>query len=183
MKLSTRERYIAIGVGAVIGLYLLDSVLLSPLLNRLSAASAAVDEGKSALQSGMAVQQNRLNSQKRWVKLAGDSLKTDASTAESQLLNRVSEYAGNSQLAVASLKPERSEKEKGFMRITIRASATGTMAQVSRFLYSLRTADFPLNINDLRIVSRRDGTDDLSIDIGVSTIFIPPPEPTPEVRR
>lgn len=183
MKLSNRERIIAIGVGAVIGLYVLDSVLLSPLLGRLNAATTAIDEGQSTLQSGVALQQNRLNAQKRWVKLAGDSLKTDASAAEAQLLNRVSDYASGSQLAVASLKPERSEKEKGFQRITIRASATGTMEQISKFLFRLRTADFPVNVNDLRIVSRRDGTDDLSIDIGVSTIFIPPAEVTPEVRR
>lgn len=183
MKLSNRERIIAIGVGAAIGLYVLDAVLLSPLFDRLNVASTAIDEGNAKLQAGTALQANRLNAQKRWVKLAGDSLKTDASAAEAQLLNRVSDYAGGAQLAVASLKPERSEKEKGFQRITIRASASGTMAQVSKFLYSLRTADFPVNVNDLRIVSRRDGTDDLSIDIGVSTIFIPPPEPTPEVRR
>jgi hypothetical protein len=181
MKLSNRERMIATGVGAVIGLYVLDSVLLSPLFDRLNAATVAVDEGRAKLQSGVALQQNRLNAQRRWVKLAGDSLKTDASTAEAQLLNRVSDYASGAQLAVASLKPERSEKEKGFQRITIRASATGTMAQVSAFLYKLRTADFPLNINDLRIVSRRDGADDLAVDIGVSTIFVPPVET--EVRR
>jgi Tfp pilus assembly protein PilO len=183
MKLSKREKLIAIGVGAAVGLYVFDSVLLSPLFDRLNAAESAVLEGKAKLDANVALQANRLNSQKRWVKLAGDSLKTDASAAEAQLLNRVSDFASGAQLAVASLKPERSEKEKGFQRITIRASATGTMAQVSKFLYSLRTADFPVNVNDLRVVSRRDGSDDLALEIGVSTIFIPPAEPTPEVRR
>ncbi|MFT3787652.1 MAG: type II secretion system protein GspM [Tepidisphaeraceae bacterium] len=182
MALSKREKMIAIGVGAMVGLYLLDSVFVSPLFERLATANSHIDTDLKEQARGKALFDNRLRAQRRWNEIAGDTLKTDASTAEGQLLNRVRDYATAARLDVASLKPDRAEKEKGFQRITIRANATGSMAQVSRFLYALREADFPLRVSDLRVSSRKDGTDDLAIEIGVSTIFVPPTE-TPEVRR
>ena len=177
MNLSKRERLIGIGTATVIGLLALDSLFLSPLWARYDVAHRAVEEGQRELDRAQQLFQNKLRAQRRWNEITGTTLKNDASAAESQLLNRVRDYAQSANLVLGSLKPERIEKEKDFQRITIRASATGTMEQTSRFLYALRNADIPLRVSDVQINSRKDGVDDVAVQIGISTIFVPPPEP------
>ena len=177
MKLSGRERIIAIGAVGVIGALALDSVLITPLIDRMNTANAVVKSNEQALNDGKALIENQTAAARAWKRIAGESLKRDASAAEGQLLNKVRDYAQSSGLAVSSLKPERSEKENDFQRITVRASATGNMSQMSRFLYSLKNADIPLRVSDVQFAARKEGTDDLSLQIGVSTIYIPPPDP------
>lgn len=174
MKLSKRERIIAIVVVAVVTLFIIDQVFLSPLLERLSIANRSIQDGQLALKNADALRQNSVRAQRNWTEIAGDTLKRDASTAEQQLLNRIQDWAQNSNLALTSLKPERNEKEKDFDKVTIRTSANGSMSQIGRFLFALKDSRVPVRVSDLQITSRRDGTDDLTVQLGISTIYLQP---------
>jgi type II secretory pathway component PulM len=173
MMLSSRERWIAIATAVVVGLLLLDRVLLSPLLKRLDAANAQLQQHQDALRRADQLFDNRLRAQRRWRDMAGKTLASDAPTAESQVLNRAREWAQAAGLTLTSLKPERNERERDFQKITIRATGTGTMSQVSRFVYATQVADIPIRITDIQILARRDGTDDLSLQVGLATIYMP----------
>ena len=48
------------------------------------------------------------------------------------------------------------------------------MSQVGRFLYRIQTATVPVRITDLTINSRKEGTDDLAVQLGIATIYLPP---------
>jgi hypothetical protein len=101
-----------------------------------------------------------------------------ASQAESQVLNSVREWAQDARLSLSSVKPERTEKEKDYYKITFRATASGTMQQVTRFLYSVQTGSVPARITDVSITSRKEGTDDLTLTLGIATIH-----PVPESEK
>ena len=77
------------------------------------------------------------------------ALRTDSSEAESVILNSVREWAQDAGLMLSSVKPERAEKEKQFMKITFRANATGNIAAISRFMWSLQTSKAPIRVTDL----------------------------------
>lgn len=173
MMMSQRERWIGIVAGVVVGLLLLDQVVLSPLLARLSEASERVDQHQRELAQADQLFQNRLRAQRKWRDMAGVALLRDAPGAESQVLNRVREWAATNGLTLTSLKPERSEKEREFHRITIRATATGTMAQTAGFLHAVQTSGIPIRVADIQIASRREGIDDLSLQMGLATIYMP----------
>lgn len=177
MAMSPRERWIAIGLGVVVGAYALDAVLLTPLTERLRIADKSIGDDTVALTTADGLQANQDVANRRWKELTGTTLKSDFSAAESQLLNRVRDVAQSSGLTLDSLKPERSEKQKDFQRMTYRAATTGNMKQTAKFLDALRTADIPLRLTDVQISSRKDGTDDLTMQAGIATIYVLPPEP------
>ncbi len=177
MTMSKRERYIAIGAGVVIFALLLDQVLLSPMFKRLSDANLAIEDYQSSLREANNLFDSDIAASRRWKELAGTGLKADASAAEGQLLDRVREAAQNAGLSVQSLKPDRSERVNGFYRITLRVSATGSMSRMTRFLHNLQTSKIPLRMSDLQVSARKEGTDDLALQLGVSTIFDAPPPP------
>jgi hypothetical protein len=174
-----REKMIALVASSVIGLALLDQVLLSPLFLRLSEANTRITEDEAELARARNLFTTRTRAERRWRELAGATLKTDASAAESQLLNKVRDWAQGANLKLASLKPERAEKEAGFDKITIRAAGDGSLAQVSRFLYTLQTADIPVRVSDLTLTSRKPGTDELTLQVGIATIFNRPADAKP----
>lgn len=178
MKLSTREKWVGVGAVVLLGALMLDQLLLSPLLARLQAADTEIAETQRLQLRAQQVFQNATRARRKWSDIAGKSLTADASSAESQLLNRVRDWSQGADLSLSSLKPERTEKEKDFEKATIRATGNGSMQQIARFLNSVHTADIPVRISDLQITSRKEGTDDLQLQVGISTIFVPPQEPT-----
>jgi hypothetical protein len=175
--MSKRERMVGLIAGGVLGVLALDQLLVSPLLARKADAdqrlTAALDDQKRATQ----VFQRDLARRREWKEIAGESLKVDAPAAESQLLNRVRDWAQEAGLGLTSLKPERNDREQGYQKLTIRATGTGTMRQTSRFLQSVQNADIPIRVNELQLTARREGTDDLNVSIAVATIYLPPEAP------
>jgi hypothetical protein len=91
----------------------------------------------------------------------------------------VQRWAQESGITLSSLKPDRPESEKQFQKITIRATGSASMQSIARFLNRIQTSPKPLRISDIQITSHKEGTDELAIHIGVSTLFLAPEVPKP----
>lgn len=177
MTMSKREKRIGIVAGVVIGLLALDSVLISPLIARRSDANTRIDNATLDLSRAQQLFANDLRARRAWSELSGDSLRPDASTAESQVLNAARRWAQDAGLTLASLKPERSEREQGFVKITVRATGSGSMRRIAQFLYAVQQSDLPIRVSDIQLDSRSPTSDELSIQLGLATIYLPPEDP------
>jgi hypothetical protein len=174
MTINKRERTIGIVAGAVVGLLLLDQVLITPLLARWTDADDKIELATMDRNSAedLIFASERANGQ--WSRMIGTQLHRDASEAESQVLNSVREWAQEAGMNLSSVKPERTEKEKDFFKITFRATGSGGMAQVGRFLWRLETASVPVRVTDVTITSRKPGTDELGVQLGIATSYLAP---------
>ena len=172
--MTKRERTIAIVAVGAVGLLALNHVVLEPLWQRMQVADARVATAQQGLEEARNLFDTDLRARRKWKEIAGESLRTDAPSAEGQVLNHVRDWAQSAGLSLTSLKPERSEPEEGFQKITIRATGTGGMEQVARFLHSVQTAKIPVRVADVQIASRREGSNDLQLQVGLSTIYLPP---------
>lgn len=184
MTFSKREKIMAVLAGSALVLLGLNFYLLEPLLQRRERAEAAIARAQRNLSEAAGTFDNDLRARRRWNEMTGQTLRTDGPSAESQLLNHARQWAQEAGLTLTSLKPERNERELEFQRITIRATALGNMQSVARFLYEVQTSSIPVRISDVQIVSRREGSDELSMQVGLSTIYLPPAPNSPrEVMR
>jgi ribosomal protein L22 len=180
--MSKRERYAAIAAAAVLGILLLDQVLVTPLLARWSDADAQIQLAASDRERAARLIVTSKRANRTWDEMIGQQLRRDASEAESQVLNSVREWAQEAGMTLSSLKPERTEKEKDFHKITFRATGGGSMAQVARFLWRIETATVPVRVTDVTITSRKPGTDDLGVQLGIATSYLAA-EPTERAAR
>jgi hypothetical protein len=90
-------------------------------------------------------------------------------------LHNVRDWASEAGLNLASVNPQRAERERDFQKLTFRATATGGLGQIGRFLYKIQNASMPVRITDLSISSHgREGNDDLSLSLAIATIYLPP---------
>jgi hypothetical protein len=177
MTLSKRERYVGIATAAALAILALDRFFLDPLMTQAVELDAETSLAQQDLDRAnrLFASNRRLNGE--WSKLAGDRLARDGSAAENQVLHSVRDWAQESGLTLSSLKPERTERERGLGKVTVRATGTGGMAQISRFLWHVQTADIPVRLTDVQITTRKEGTDDLSVQLGLATVFVAPEPP------
>jgi Tfp pilus assembly protein PilO len=177
--MSKREKTIAWVAGLAIGAFALDSIVVSPLLARQESAQLRVADATAQLTKADQLDLNRRRAERVWGEMGGNTLKLDQPQAETQLLNHARDWAQRSGLELTSLKPERTELEQGFGKITVRASATGGMQSLARFMYEVQNAQIPVRIVDVTVNSRQEGTDELVMQVGLATIYQPPEDPDP----
>ncbi|HEX8339926.1 MAG TPA: GspMb/PilO family protein [Tepidisphaeraceae bacterium] len=171
MKLNKRERYIVIAVGLVVGIFVLDRFIYTPLSERYELATQRVNDGRLELLDGDGKLRNSVAARRNWKRVTGVKVADNAQAAESQLLNKLREWQQNAGLELNASAPARSDKEKGFEKVTTNRTAAGRMEQIARFLYSVQTSDIPVRINRVSLNTRKDGADDITVNIEIASIY------------
>ena len=174
MVLSKRERYVGIITIAVLAILCLDQFVVGPLLSRKAELDSQLSAKRLELDSGEHDIANSRRRGQQWAQMLKSGLRQDESAAEGQLIRNVIDWAQEAGMSLSSVKRERMEKEKDFYRITVRATGNGQMAQIGKLLYRMQTAPSPVRVGDLTISSRKEGADDLTFQVGISTIFLAP---------
>ncbi len=174
MVISKRERYVGIAAIAAAALLGLDSYLLTPYLTQRDAIAAGRDDAKRRLSEADSLFERQRRLRDLWAEMQRGGLKVNPSQAESQALQAVLDWAQGAGVELAALKPERSTQEGKFQVISFNVTGNGSMASISRLLWSLETASIPVRLNDMQITPRKEGTDDLSVRLSVSALCMPP---------
>jgi len=177
LSLTKRERNLAIGTGVTVGALLVYFVIISPLQQ----AWSDVESGQRAIvqqqHDARLVFNNRDHLKKAWETLTKSGLQSDASLAESQALNAVSRIADRAGVMGVALKTDSPSTEGSFVVKGVQMSGKGTMRQISQMIFLLESAPTPLRIVSLTISPQREGTDDLTVQMSLSTICLAPPPP------
>ncbi len=182
MNISQRERRVATIAGVVIGALVLYEYVVDPQVQRLARLDADIAVSSTELDGANTLLEASRSASRQLSQMAGAGLRRSDAAAESELLNGVREWAQESRMTLSGVKRERTEKEKDFNKITFRASGSGGIGQIGRFLHRLQTASIPVRISDMTINSRKDGTDDLGITLSISTIYLAPQADKPAAR-
>lgn len=169
------------GIIAVIGLSLLviDQLGLEPLLNyrvRIKTEQAKVDKQLVAARKLIKEQPSIA---KAWRDRQNSGLKDSSSEAESQVQDALARWGTETGLTLTASRQDRpvTDKDKTFQEIVVRASANGSMAALTQMLWRIETTRLPLRINALSITPRQEATDDLAVQLTLSTICqAPAPE-------
>src|SRR5438067_2053855 len=175
MVVSKRERMIGIITMIVLAALVLDQFVFEKLLDQKRDL-----EGQKAVATQTLHEKNILIHQSaedkpRWDQMRRDGLLNDASRTETQIYNNLNAWAREAGLSPPpALKSDRTEKEKDFYKLTLRATGNGAMSQIARFLWHIQTANIPVKITELTISSRKEGADDLSLTMSVATAYLAP---------
>ncbi|MEX1016442.1 MAG: GspMb/PilO family protein [Phycisphaeraceae bacterium] len=184
MQMSRREKLIALVTLALIVLFLGDRLVVAPALAyrtqlaaeaQLQAEQRAVNE---RLYDGLA------SLETRWRDLRAAGLTDGAADAEARLLQAVRGWASEAGLSVTSLVPDRIEPADRLPRVHVRVVGTGDMRQVVTLLSRLEAADLPVRIEEMQLSARREGADELTLNLRLTTLYVTdPPAADPRPRR
>ena len=185
MILTKREKYIAIGVGAAMAILLLDSYVLSPFVERHRKINEGMDNVTAQIaRAGKLVKQEK-ELKPVWARITTMGLKPASSEAESQAENAVQELIRDSGLSLTAIKPDRPSVDGQFEVVGIHATATGRMGAIGKLVWALETTPIPMRIVDLVVTPQKEGTDQLQVQVTVSTLSttaIEPDKNSPSTR-
>jgi Type II secretion system (T2SS), protein M subtype b len=179
---SKREKYIGIGTGLAIALLILDNFVVEPYFAQLDAIGTRHDLAAQTISNAATTFVRERKLQKIWTDMQSNGLKTDSAAADSQLQHALLDWANEAGVTPQVLKSDLTRKEGMFQVIGYRVTASGTMRSISRFLWALETASMPIRVTDVRVTPEREGTDDLSVQLGVSTLCAPAADEKPAVK-
>jgi len=172
MVVSRRERYIAMGAVAVAALVAFDQLLLGPLLSYRDGMDARQSKLATDIAKAEAAIARGSETMSQWNAVRA-SLQPGPAEAESQILHAVRDWAEDAQLDMSLVKPERLADKTRLPEITVHAAGTGSMEAVSRFMWRLETGRLPVRMTELQLAPRKEGTDDLNVELQISTIYLP----------
>jgi hypothetical protein len=168
--LSQRERNIVIATVTTLSLLAVFEWGVSPYL----AKRAEVVASRKALDDDLEKRDRLFSRQDRlrkvWKEIQAGGLKTDSYEAESQAETAVLTWAGAAGLELTGIKADRSVTEGKFQINSFHITVTGPLRSVSRLFYAIETASIPLRINEVQIRPQREGTDELTVQVSLSTL-------------
>lgn len=179
MVLSQRERYIAIGLGALVVLVVVWLYGLAPLLDWSDKIKQ--DEqaqiGQKAKDETLFLENRKL--QKVWAEMQKGGLMDNPSDAQTQLHQAVTDWAIQSGVQVSnqtneSAAPVDAKAAPGFVQAGIKVSCFGTTSGIAKLLYQIEVAKIPARVHQITISSKKEGMDDLQLDMTLTTLCVVP---------
>jgi Tfp pilus assembly protein PilO len=171
MILSKRERFIIAATLIVVAAAVLYLYVLTPLDDSRKALEDRKEGLLNELERARTLLARKREIEPKWEQMTAGGLKSDPTEAESLILHAVQDWAREAGLKLASLKPERLLEKKSLHEISFKATATGSMNAVTKFLWQLETAKVPVRVKDLQLGTRKEGTDDLTLQLRLSTLY------------
>jgi len=177
--LSQRERYIAIGLGAVLVLVALWLWVFSPL----ESWREQIDKDREAqnkLQHDderLFADQKRL--QKVWQDMQQGGLMDNPYDAQTQLHQAVTDWAIQSGVNVSNQTNEppqavAGDQKSGFVQAGIKVTSAGTTSGIAKLIYQIEVAKIPTRVHQITISSKKEGADDLQLDMNLTTLCVMP---------
>jgi Tfp pilus assembly protein PilO len=177
MMISGRERLIIVVAAVVVALLGLDRYVITPLLDYRDTLEAQKQGLLGQMDRATALLAHKREIGPKWREMTAGGLKRDPTEAEIQILHVVQDWAREAGLKLASMKPERLPEKRSLQEISFQGVGTGSMNAVARFLWRVETAKVPVRVKELQLGARKEGTDDLTLQVRLSTVYQPAQRP------
>ncbi|HET6429599.1 MAG TPA: hypothetical protein VFJ30_14375 [Phycisphaerae bacterium] len=171
MTFNQREKILITAVLAVLALLVLDWYALSPLLAGRDAARADHELRQTEKDGALKLIDLGNEQGQLWSRMTTGGLKQGRAEAEGQILRSLRDWAAQAGVNLSSLRPEYPAQQSELPEIIIHAAGTGSMQSARDLLWRIESASIPVRVRMLQIGSRKDGADDLSVQIRVSTLY------------
>lgn len=173
MALSKRESILAWGVGSVALLLAVDLLIVEPYFAQRAKLAELRAKNEDEIVAAKKLRRQESALKAKWAERRSQGLAGDPSDAERQVLGALKDWAGETGVVIASVKPEYIESKKELREITVQASASGSNEAMVKFLFKLQTARFPARITEMQLGSRAD-SEDLALQLRISTLYLTP---------
>lgn len=179
MALNKREKMIAITLGIVLAGVAANSMLIKPYFTSRSDLSDQILLMSHKNDKADDVLFNRKRIGDLWKQMQTNGLKTNPSDAEIAAVNAIYSWAEGSRITIDSIKDDNPEQVGDFQQVRTTASLSGNMGGFGRWLWNLETSPLPVQLGDVRLNTKKEGTDSLNMQVTVTVLaFVPQPPKT-----
>ena len=171
MKIDNRQRLLAILAIAIVGLFVLDRVVVTPLVESWKARSATVAQLRKSIEKGNSLMQRESHTRQRWNEVRKSTLPTSASQAEKELLGAFEKWSRDSGVSISSVRPQwKKGATEDYSVLECRVDAAGTLPVLAKFLYNIENSPMAVRTETVELTARDNNGQQIALGLLISAV-------------
>src|SRR5665213_823693 len=171
MVYTQREKKIAIAVMALLGAWVLYSVVVGPYLDRRAQIEKDLQFVQADIDKSDALQRKQQRLLVVWKAMNSNGLQSDAGEAQKQIAHTLEDWRTQTGLTIETMPTPQDHAQGKFRVMTLNPTYVGSQAMLAQMLWRMETASIPLRLEKIQINPRaKEGFDDLKIVMTISTL-------------
>lgn len=171
MNPDVRKKWLIATAVTVVALFVADRFVLTPLASVWTGRSERIAELRGQVTEAQSLVERAGELERRWKEMIDESLPENKGDAEGFVLNKVSEWASGAGVEMSALKP-RWRQDADPPTLECSASGTGSMAQISKFLYALETGPAALRVEDIGLSAEDEKGSKLRMELRFTGVIL-----------
>jgi Tfp pilus assembly protein PilO len=175
MKIKNRQQLLLILAAGVVGVFIADRIVFTPLTNAWKARSERITDLRNRVTKGESLLKLGQDYRARWSQMRTNTLPNTPSLAEQQLLKAVNGWAQESRITLTSESPQPKRDADDYLTLQCRVEATGSLDAVTRFLYAIEHDPLAVRIDTVELSTRDTTGQQLNLGLQLSGLVLNPP--------
>ena len=171
-SINTRQQHLLIVAIAGVALLAADRLLITPLTKSWKARAARIVELERSVSQGGLLRDRDQAIRERWDRMRTNTLPSQTSVAESQVLKAFDRWSRDSGVSISALRPQWKRGSDDYMTLECRADAAGDLASLTRFLYEAESDPLAFKIAVVELTSRDANGEQLTLGLQVSGLLL-----------
>ena len=177
MNPQNRQKILIILAVSIAALWLGDRMIATPLIQSYKERTTRIASLRKTVAKGTQIVARENIIRDRWDGMRSNTLPSEVSVAESQVLKAFDRWSQESKISITSIKPQWKRNADEFMTLECRVDASGSLANVTRFLYEVERDPLALKVDGVELSTRDNTGQQLTLGLQVSGLLITPVEP------
>ena len=175
MRSENRQQLLIILTGVVVGLFLFDKIVITPLLEGWRTRSELIAELRKSIDSGDSLIEREDITRNRWDAMKTNALPLDASDAEEAALEAFDKWSRATRISISSIKPQwKRGAAEDHSLLECRVDASGDIDSLTQFLYEVEKSTLALRVESVEITARDSEGRQLALGLLVSGLRLAP---------
>lgn len=175
LDLKNRQQLLALIAGAIIALFALDRLVITPLLASWKNRSETIGRLRESIKKGQALIEREEITRGAWNDMRKNTLPTDTSQAEKTLLEAFDRWSRESRVTVNSIKPQwKRGATVEHSLLECRVDAAGDLGTLAKFMYEVEKSDLALRIDSVELTANDTSGRQLTLGLFVSGLRLAP---------
>lgn len=174
MKTDNRQQMLFIIAALGLALLVGDRMIYQPLSRSWSERSKRIVELRKSVADAKSIIEREKNIRNRWSSMRTNTLSTDVSVAEQQMLKAFEQWARDSRITVSSFKPQWKRASEDYMTLECRVDAAGSLDTITRFLYNLEKDPIAVRVESVELAARDATGSQFALGLQVSGLVLQP---------
>ncbi len=154
IDLKNRQQVLVVAALAVVGLFVANLILFTPLTNAWKTRSERIAALRKQVAQGEQLLQRQQSLRSRWEQMRRHTLPTDNSAAEQQVFNAIEGWKQDSGANVTAIAPQWKHDADDYMTYECRLDVSGGLSALSRFLYAIEKDPMALKLESVELGTR-----------------------------
>jgi hypothetical protein len=180
MNLNKRQQFLAVLVIAMVGLFIADKLLITPLSNSWKNRSSRIAKLKELVRDGESTVKQEQTLRRQWDNIRTNTLASAKPEAESQMLKAFERWSQAGGVSVSSIRPQWKEVEDDYKTLECRADVAGSLPAIVRFLFQVERDPLGVKVDSMELTTRNSEGSQLALVIQVSGLLL---NPQKQVKR